>query len=170
MVKMMYALVKCNDCGQIFRTLANDPRDKCLKCRNRDYLKVWRTKHPDYMKLYMKRWKAQHIEYIRAYKRKYRQLHPDFVTKWNHWQKIYNRTKGVVRLGSLSERRLTEIENRGLRASDFQLRYYGNAHGESYHPMLPLLPEKHCNCGWKRWILARNPLEYVCSKCGKVYS
>jgi len=73
-------------------------------------------------------------------------------------------------LGSVSEKRLTEIENRGLKAYDFNLWYFGVAHGETHHPILPNLPKgKRCNCGGK-YVLAKNPLEYVCSKCGMVYS
>jgi len=158
MTKMMYVLQKCDNCGRLFRTRTDIPREKCPKCRHKKKKKKWRRRNPEYCERQV------------ILKKLYRRNHPDFVLRCRLYQRAKNIVKNVVALGSLSEKRLTEIENRGLNNSDFRVLYYGIAHSKAYQSMPIEKPKKkRCQCGGFL-VLAKNPDEYVCSECGLVHS
>jgi len=76
---------RCTKCDEIksisefgpSKTGWRNLRSTCKEC-NRDYLKDWHNKNPDYMKFYLRQWRTKNPEKEAAQTKRWRKKNPDY--------------------------------------------------------------------------------------------
>jgi 5-methylcytosine-specific restriction endonuclease McrA len=97
---------RCTKCDEIksisefgpSKTGWRNLRSTCREC-NRDYLKDWHNKNPDYMKFYLRQWRAKNPEKEAAQTKRWREKNPGYFSALakKKWQDPIERVKSQER-------------------------------------------------------------------------